>query len=285
MRHMSTFVAKGAAYNRRVTDDGVFRALGDPTRRLLLDRLFEREGRTLSDLQAEVPQMTRFGVMKHLRILEAAGLVVTHRSGREKLHYLNAVPVQLIHDRWVSKYTRPAATALAALKTELEGGSAMSAPPRQLYQVFIRASAQQVWDAITKPEFTASYFFGSRVETTGEAGTPIRHHAPDGSRLWGDDTIVESDPPRRLVHTWHALYDEELAAEPASRVTWEIEEGPGGVTKLTVIHDQLEGSPKTAESVSGGWMFVISGLKTYLETGKPLGPRSTGAEPARPQRG
>jgi len=286
MRHMSTFVAKGAAYNRRVTDDGVFRALADPTRRLLLDRLFEREGRSLGELQAEVPQMTRFGVMKHLRILEAAGLVVTHRSGREKLHYLNAVPVQLIHDRWVSKYTRPAASMLAALKTELEGGSAMPAPPRQVYQVFIRASAQQVWEAITKPEFTASYFFGSKVETTGEAGTPIRHRGAHGdSGLWADDMIVESDPPRRLVHTWRALYDEELAAEPPSRVTWEIEEAPGGVTKLTVIHDQLENSPKTAEGVSGGWMFVISGLKTLLETGEPLSPRSTGDEPNRPARG
>ena len=280
MRHVSTAASDGAAHDRRVSDGGVFRALADPTRRLLLDVLFERERRTLGDLQAEVPQMTRFGVMKHLRVLEGAGLVVTRRSGREKLHYLNAVPVQLIHDRWVSKYTRATAAALAALKIDLEGGSTMSAPPRQVYQVFIRATPERVWDAITKPEFTALYFFGSRVETTGEAGTPIRHHSADGTTTWGDDTILESDRPHRLVHTWHSLYDPEMSAEPPSRVTWELEEQPGGITKLTLIHDELENSPKTAESVSGGWMFVISGLKTVVETGEPLAARGTGAEPA-----
>ena len=152
------------------------------------------------------------------------------------------------------------------------------AAPRQVYQVFIRATPEQVWDAITRPEFTAQYFFGSRVDTTGEPGASIRHYAPNGTTLWGDDSILESVPPRRLVHTWRALYDAELAAEPSSRVTWEIEPQPGGVTKLTVIHDELQGSPKTAQSVAGGWMFVISGLKTLLETGKPLAKRSTGGE-------
>lgn len=273
---MSSGIAWGAAYNPRVADDLAFRALADPTRRVLLDLLFDREGRTLSDLHSEVSGMTRFGVMKHLRILEAAGLVVTRRVGREKLHYLNPVPVQLIHDRWVSKYTRRNASALADLKTELERGEAMSASPRQVYQVFIRATPEQVWDAITKPEFTSRYFYGSRVETTAEVGTPIRHRAPHSDDLWGDDVVVESERPRRLVHTWRALYDPDLAAEPRSRVTWEIEELPGGVCRLTVIHDELENSPKTAEGVAGGWMFVISGLKTLLETGEPLGRRSLG---------
>lgn len=274
---MSTFLRAGAAYNRRVSDDLVFRALADPTRRLLLDRLFEREGRTLGALHAEVEGMTRFGVMKHLRLLEAAGLVVTRKAGREKLHYLNPVPVQLIHDRWVSKYTRPRASALVELKEELEGGSAMDAP-RQVYQVFIRADPERVWEAITKPEFTVKYFYGARVDTTSESGSPIRHYAPDGTTLWGDNRIIESDPPRRLVQTWRALYDPELAAEPPSRVTWEIEPQPGELTKLTVIHDDLEGAPKTAANVAGGWMFIISGLKTLLETGKPLAPRSTGGD-------
>ena len=267
----------GAAYDARLADELAFRALADPTRRLLLDRLFERDGRTLTDLYSEVPGMTRFGVMKHLRILEAAGLVVTRRVGREKLHYLNAVPVQLIHDRWVGKYTRPKAAALADLKEELERSDTMAEAPRQVYQVFIKATPEQIWEAITKPEFTASYFFGSRVETTGERNSPIRHFAAHSDELWGDDNILDSDPPRRLVHTWRSLYDAELAAEPPSRITWEIEAQPGGVTKLTVIHDQLEESPKTAASVSGGWLFVISGLKTLLETGKPLSDRSVGA--------
>lgn len=274
---MSSNLAWGASYNPGVADDQAFRALADPTRRHLLDLLFEREGRTLRELHGEVEGMTRFGVMKHLRILEAAGLVVTRRVGREKLHYLNPVPVQLIHDRWVSKYTRSQAAALADLKDELERGEPMSAAPRQVYQVYIKASPEQVWDAITKPEFTARYFFGSRVQTTGEAGTPIRHLAPDSDELWGDDAILESDPPRRLVHTWSSLYDPELSAEPRSRITWEIEPQPGGVSRLTVVHDELEHSPKTAASVAGGWMFVLSGLKTLLETGEPLTERSIGA--------
>ncbi|HKW08227.1 MAG TPA: SRPBCC domain-containing protein, partial [Candidatus Dormibacteraeota bacterium] len=115
------------------------------------------------------------------------------------------------------------------------------------------------------------------VETTGEAGTPIRHYSPEKDELWGDDMILESDPPRRLVHRWRSLYNADLAAEPSSRVTWEIEAQDGGICRLTVIHDELEGSPMTAASVSGGWMFIISGLKTFLETGEPLAPRSIGA--------
>jgi uncharacterized protein YndB with AHSA1/START domain len=224
--------------------------------------------------------MTRFGVMKHLRLLEAAGLVTTRRVGREKFHYLNPVPVQLIHDRWVSKYTRPRAAALADLKEQLEGRNDMAEKPDHVFAVYIRATPQQIWDAITKPEFTANYFFGSRVDTNGKTGSPIRHYAPDGKTLWGDDTILESNPPRRLVHGWRSLYNSELAAEPASRVTWEIDPQPAGITKLTVIHDQLEESPKTAANVSGGWMFVISGLKTLLETGQPMNERSTGTERA-----
>lgn len=274
---MSTGVPWGAAYDPVAADDLAFRALADPTRRLLLDRLFEREGRTLNDLHSEVPAMTRFGVMKHLRLLEAAGLVVTRRAGREKRHYLNPVPVQLIHDRWVSKYTRPKAATLADLKEELERNEVMSDIPRQVYQVVIKATPEQIWDAITKPEFTARYFFGSRVETTGKANSPIRHFAAHSDELWGDDSILESDPPNRLVHTWRSLYEPELAAEPPSRITWEIEAQPGGVTKLTVVHDQLERSPKTAASVAGGWSFVVSGLKTLLETGQPLSDRSAGA--------
>jgi len=100
-------------------DDRVFKALADPTRRFLLDRLFERDGRTLTQLESEL-EMTRFGVMKHLRVLEDAGLVVAHRSGREKLHFLNAVPIRLLHDRWIDKYTERQVSALANLKAELE---------------------------------------------------------------------------------------------------------------------------------------------------------------------
>jgi uncharacterized protein YndB with AHSA1/START domain len=137
----------------------------------------------------------------------------------------------------------------------------------QVYQVFIRATPEEVWDAITKPEFTARYFHGARVENT-----PAHHRSlgPDGA-VWGDAATLEFDPPRKLVHGWRSLYSPELAEEAESRVTWEIEPQDGGVSKLTVVHDQLEGAPKTAQSVSGaGWMYVLSGLKTLLETGEPL---------------
>ena len=143
----------------------------------------------------------------------------------------------------------------------------MTAQTTQVYQLFIKATPDQVWEAITKPEFTRRYFFASRVEM--EDGRR-RAYGPKGE-LWGDSAILEEDPPRRLVHEWQGLYDPELAAEETSRVTWEIEPQDDGVTKLTLVHDQLEGAPKTAESVAGGWMFVLSGLKTLLETGEPLG--------------
>ncbi|HET7045340.1 MAG TPA: SRPBCC family protein [Gaiellaceae bacterium] len=142
----------------------------------------------------------------------------------------------------------------------------MTAQATQVYQLYIRATPEAIWDAITKPEFTARYFFGARIENTAE-----RHlsNGPDGSR-WGDSATLEFDPPRRLVHGWSSLYDEELSAEEESRVSWEIEPQAGGICKLTVVHDRLEGAPKTAASVSGGWMLVLSGLKTLLETGEPL---------------
>ena len=149
----------------RVDDDQVFKALADPTRRHLLDRLFERDGRTLTELESEL-EMTRFGVMKHLRVLEDAGLVVTRREGREKLHFLNPVPIRLVHDRWIDKYTEHRVAALADLKHELEETrmTTMTAQTTQVYSVFIRATPEQIWDAITKAEFTEQYFYGARID-------------------------------------------------------------------------------------------------------------------------
>jgi uncharacterized protein YndB with AHSA1/START domain len=143
----------------------------------------------------------------------------------------------------------------------------MTVTATQIYQVFIKASPERVWDAITRPEFTARYFHGSRIAIDGERRVSL---APDGS-VRGDSPVLEYDPPRRLVHEWLSLYDPDMAAEEPSRVTWEIEPHEGGYCKLTLTHDRLDGAPKTAESVSGaGWMFVLSGLKTLLETGEPL---------------
>jgi uncharacterized protein YndB with AHSA1/START domain len=137
----------------------------------------------------------------------------------------------------------------------------------QIYQVFIKATPEQIWEAIVKPEFTTRYFHGAHIENS-----PERHvsHGPDGS-LWGDGPVLEYDPPRRLVHEWRSLYSPDLADEEPSRVTWEIEPHEQGYCKLTLTHDRLEGAPRTAASVAGpGWMFILSGLKTLLETGEPL---------------
>lgn len=141
----------------------------------------------------------------------------------------------------------------------------------QVYQIFIKATPDAIWEAITKPEFSARYFYGARVETTGEVGTPFRYHSPDGSSLWADESVMEWDRPHRLVVGWRSLYDPSLVNEPSSRVTWEIETQEGGFSLLTVTHDQLEDAPGTAANVAGtGWMLVLSGLKTVLETGAGL---------------
>jgi uncharacterized protein YndB with AHSA1/START domain len=141
----------------------------------------------------------------------------------------------------------------------------------QVYQVFIKATPEAIWDAITKAEFSAKYFHGSLIESTWQPGAAYNGYSPDHAELWVDGEVVETDPPRRLQHTWRSLYNPEAAAEPHSRVTWEIEPQEGGFSLLTVTHDRLEDSPKTAASVSGvGWMFVLSGLKTVLETGASL---------------
>jgi len=138
----------------------------------------------------------------------------------------------------------------------------------QVYQVFIKAPPERIWEAITNPEFTTKYFYGARIEIMPDRR---RTFSPDGGDSWGEGAVMEYEPPRRLVHEWRSGYNPDLAAEEPSRVTWEIEAQDGGLSLLTVVHDRLEGAPKTAESVAGpGWMMVLSGLKTLLETGEPL---------------
>ena len=151
--------------------------------------------------------------------------------------------------------------------TETETATATPTVPAQVYHVFIKASPERIWEAITEPEFTQQYFYGARIESKDGRRRAL---GPNGE-LWGDEPILESDPPRRLVHGWRSRYDPELAEEQESRVTWEIEPQEGGFSLLTVTHDELDGAPKTAASVAGpGWMMVLSGLKTVLETGQPL---------------
>jgi uncharacterized protein YndB with AHSA1/START domain/DNA-binding transcriptional ArsR family regulator len=253
----------------RQDDAPVFRALADPTRRRLLDLLLERGGRTVGELAAQFgPEMTRFGVMKHLRILEEAGLVVSRRDGRATRLHLNPVPIRELSRRWIDKYAERASDALLDLKHTLEG-TVMPQPDlsTQLYQVFIRATPERIWQAITDPDQSKQYFHGARISV--DSGR-MRSLGPNGD-VWGDSAVGVFDPPRRLVYGWSSMYDPEMAAEPTSRVSFEIEPVGDGVCKLTLLHDRLDASPITAQNVSGeGWMFVLSNLKSWLETGEPL---------------
>jgi uncharacterized protein YndB with AHSA1/START domain/DNA-binding transcriptional ArsR family regulator len=249
----------------------VFKALADPHRRLLLDRLQERNGQTLLELQGYLP-MTRFGVMKHLKILEDAGLVSTRKVGREKFHYLNPVPIQQVYDRWVSKYSKPWAKAIVGLKYALEDESMIEtqAPVEttsHVLQVYIRTTPERLWQALTDGAITKLYFFGSIVESTWEPGAPIHHRSADGSPML-EGEVLEIDPPRKLVTTFIPSYNE--SAEPyTSKVTYEIEQ-MGDACKLVLTHEDLVvGTPEVA-SVFQGWSQILSGLKTYLETGEPL---------------
>jgi uncharacterized protein YndB with AHSA1/START domain/DNA-binding transcriptional ArsR family regulator len=250
-------------------DDPVFTALADPTRRHLLDLLFERDGRTLGELVAAVPTMTRFGVMKHLRVLESAGLVTARRVGREKHHYLNPVPIRRLHDRWLDKYRARAASALIDLQHDLEGTSmTTTAAPAFVHAVYIRATPEAIWRAITESDFTLRYFYGSSVESDWQPGSSYRMTIDGELQIEG--RIVEASPPRRLVQSWHGVWDEGMAADAPTTVTWEIEDATPGVCKVTVVHEGLVAGSATLEQVSGGWPFILSGLKTLLETGKGL---------------
>lgn len=141
----------------------------------------------------------------------------------------------------------------------------------QVYVLYINAPADRVWAAITEPAEVSRFFHSMRLDADSRVGGRLRSFSPDGSAQWGDNEVLEWDPPRRFAHTWRSLYDPEMAAEPESRVTWEIEPAPGGQTKLTLVHDRLEASPKTAASVVG-WAWIVSNLKTVVETGQPLPP-------------
>jgi uncharacterized protein YndB with AHSA1/START domain len=261
-------------------DDLVFKALADPSRRLLLDRLFVRDGRTLSDLTVAM-EMTRFGVMKHLRVLEDAGLVIIRRSGRMKLHFLNPVPVRLIHDRWIDKYTERAVSALTRLKVELE--AKMTETTIKVFEIYIKAPVETVWEAITTPEWTARYGYKALSEYDLRPGGVFVTRANEQMRAMGlaeiiiDGEVIEVDPPHRLVQTYRFLFNEQTKAEGFTRITWEVAPTPGGFTRLTVTHD-LTGAPMASGMVTskfsgqggGGWNWILSDLKSLLETGANL---------------
>lgn len=242
--------------------DAVFKALGDPTRRQLLDMLRDEDGQTLTELEHRLG-MTRFGVMKHMHILEKASLIVTKRSGRFKHHYLNAVPIQEIADRWIAPFAKPWARMVLALKSDLEGREPMSGTPAFVMETYIRTTPEALWDALVSGEKTSQYFFATKVVSDFVPGATIEYHYPDG-KLAVDGEVLEVDRPRRLVTTFRPLWQGPEAR--ALKVAWIIE--PLGETcKLTLEHHDL---PEGAAGMRSGWGQVLASLKSYLETGRGL---------------
>jgi uncharacterized protein YndB with AHSA1/START domain len=238
----------------------VFKALAAPPRRKLLDALFKQDGQTLSALERRLT-MTRFGVMKHLRVLEEAGLVVTKKRGREKLHFLNPVPIRLVYDRWVSKYAEPWAATLTGLKRRLE------AKMEKVFEIYIKTTPERLWEAITNPEMRCKYNFGVGVESAWTRGSHYRAVSPAAPAPICEGENLEVDPPRRLVQSFRALWSDDVKRQGTSRVTWEIQP-IGDSCRLTVTHDQLR--EDAHPELYGGWMMILSGLKTLLETGQLL---------------
>ncbi|QLH27456.1 metalloregulator ArsR/SmtB family transcription factor [Streptomyces sp. Rer75] len=243
--------------------DKVFKALADQTRRYLLDRLHERGGQTLGEL-CERLAMTRQSATQHLAVLEDANLVSVVRRGREKLHYLNPVPLHEVQERWIDKFERPRLRALGAVKRQAE--DAMAERPTYSYVIYIESTPEKVWHALTDADLTAAYWGHSNV-SDWQPGSAWEHRRTDGSGIADVvGTVVESVPPERLVTTWAAP-----GAEPAggpSRVTFEIEPHEE-IVRLTVTHENLADEAEREEA-AGGWAAVLSNLKSLLETGSPL---------------
>jgi uncharacterized protein YndB with AHSA1/START domain len=240
--------------------ENVFRALADPTRRDLLDQLFVHDGQSLNELTARYG-ISRFGVMKHLQMLEDAALVVTWRRGREKLHFLNPVPIRLVHDRWVSKFAEPWTASLSELKRGLEE------PMEKVFEIYIRATPQRLWEAITDGDTRAKFQFGCQVTSDWTKGSRYELRNPKVPNLISEGENLVIDPPHRLVQSFVALWNDDAKAEGTSRVTWEIEP-VGDSCRLTVTHDRLRDGGE--EAIYGGWPMILSGLKTWIETGEVL---------------
>ncbi|MDX2076320.1 MAG: metalloregulator ArsR/SmtB family transcription factor [bacterium] len=244
-------------------DDAIFKALADSSRRKLLDVLRQKDGQTLGAL-CEHLEMTRFGVMKHLQLLEDCGLVITQKKGREKYHFLNPIPIQQVYDRWVSQYSQHWSQKLTTLKFSLEE-NVMSERITHVMQIFIRTTPQTLWDALTKGDMTRQYYFETRVESDWQAGSPYHYLKDDGSVMIKGE-VVESIPPQKLVTTFYPVWREDQGSIHKMLVTFEIEP-VDTMCKLTLTHSELEAE---AWGIKEGWARILSGLKTLLETGKPL---------------
>jgi uncharacterized protein YndB with AHSA1/START domain/DNA-binding transcriptional ArsR family regulator len=251
-----------------VDDDAVFKALADPTRRALLDRLRERNGQTLGEL-CEPLAMARQSATQHLGVLEAANLITTVRSGRTRLHYLNPVPLWSIAERWIEKFEPPRLRALSAIKHQAEHQAeedTMPDRPSFVYVTYIESSPERVWEALTDADLTAQYWGHSNV-SDWQPGSTWEHQRTDGSGIADvAGTVLESMPPRRLVMTFDS--PGELPPSGPTKVTFDIEPFHE-IIRLTVTHENLA-DDDALTAVATGWPAVFANLKSLLETGHVL---------------
>lgn len=245
----------------------VFKALADPTRRALLDRLYAQNGQTLSELCADLA-MTRQAVTQHLELLEAANLIATVWHGREKLHYLNPAPLHEIYERWLGKYERRQLEALSGLKRTLEDKEKLMSKPEFVYVTYIATTPERLWQALTSGEFTKKYWYGRRIDSDWRVGSPVQFFDGDSDILTDSGVVLESDPPTRLAYTFQNEFDSETPKMAPSRVTFTLE-AHEGMVKLTLVHDELP-TEEMAAAFREGWSPILSSLKTFLESGRPL---------------
>jgi uncharacterized protein YndB with AHSA1/START domain/DNA-binding transcriptional ArsR family regulator len=277
-------------------DDAVFRALSDPTRRALLDRLRERNGQTLAELCRPLA-MARQSATQHLGVLEAANLVTVVRRGREKLHYLNPVPLWELQERWIGMFEPPRLRALSAIKQKAEANQpteetavtnpspdASSHPPTYVYVTYIESSPEQVWHALTDADLTGQFWGHSNV-SDWQPGSGWEHRRLDGSGVADvNGTVLAAEPPRRLSITFEdgpggGERPQAQQLRGASRVTFDIEPYHE-IVRLTVTHENLA-DEKAYNAISAGWPAVMANLKSLLETGHvlPRPPWDMDAEP------
>lgn len=244
--------------------DLVFKALADPTRRALLDRLRQRDGQTLGELCADLG-MARQSATQHLDVLQAANLVTTVRRGRQRLHYLNPVPLWGVQERWIDHFARPRLGTLRAIKRQAEENT-MTEQPTYVYVTYIESSPERVWEALTSADLTAEFWGHSNV-SDWEVGSAWEHRRTDGSQIADVvGTVLESTPPRRLAVTFEAPGGSPPAGP--SRVTFDIE-AYHDIVRLTVTHENLP-DRDALEAISAGWPAMCANLKSLLETGHVL---------------
>jgi uncharacterized protein YndB with AHSA1/START domain/DNA-binding transcriptional ArsR family regulator len=260
-----------------VSEESVIAAIADPSRRALLDALRERDGQTVTELGACLPRLGRHAVLKHIGVLEDCDLVVTRKLGRQRYCYLNPVPIVELARRWLDDYTAIWASSLSDLKDRLESeGAIVSTTPRSVAQtahrhvhkIVIAAPIERVWQAITDESESARWYYGTGVVSTWEQGAPYEYRFPDG-RVAIEGTVERVERPTLLVMTFSARWSDEVAVDAPTRVTFELS-ATGTLTTVVVIHDDVVDGTATATEIAGGWPYLLSNLKSYVETGAPM---------------